>query len=376
MQSYLFIFSIVFASLLSSLAQAENEPVQPEPSTATAIPLESGGASAAPLPPVNAKPHIALLLPLKSATFGKAAEMVRQGFMAGVAVQPGKLPVKVYGSSGETSDIVGAYQQATQAGARFVVGPLTRNGVSGLISDGTITVPTLALNQPDQATELPGQMAVFSLGADIEARQVARMAFGEGRKQATVIASDNALAARIQQAFSDEWSAMGGSLLTPLKYTPQLHAEIRSALAAHPPEVLFLALNGRDARLLRPYLSKELPTYATSQIHIGGHVQKYHDLNGVQFVDMPWLLQLDHAAVISYTRLSPSPGSEMERLYALGIDAWRLIQQFQAKTMDKAFKLEGVTGNLAFDKESRQIQREAWAVQFDNGEARLLAPQP
>ncbi len=359
---------VLFMSLFSLNAAAEEEP--------TETPATQAAPAVAKPPPVPAKPHIALLLPLKSATFGKAAEMVRQGVMAGVAIQPGKLPVKVYGSSGEISDIVNTYQQATQAGASYVVGPLTRDGVSGLITNGTITVPTLALNPPDQALDLPDHMAVFTLAADHEARQIARMAFGEGRKQATVIASDNALALRIQQAFSDEWSAMGGTLTTPLKYANTLHAEIRSALAAHPPEVLFLALNGRDARLLRPYLSKELPTYATSQIHVGGHVQKYHDLNGVQFVDMPWLLQLDHAAVISYTRLSPSPGSEMERLYALGIDAWRLIQQFQAKTMDKAFKLEGVTGNLAFDKDTRQIQREAWVAQFNNGEAQLLAPQP
>ena len=337
---------------------------------------EEPAGKTAEVPAIPAKPHIALLLPLKSATFGRAADMVRQGFMAGVALEPGKLPVKVYGSGSETSDIVTTYQQATQAGARYVVGPLTRNGVSGLIADGTITIPTLALNQPEQATELPKQMAVFTLAADHEARQIARMAFGEGRQRATIIASDNALALRIQQAFSAEWSAQGGTLTTPLKYADNLHTEIRSALAAHPPEVLFLALNSRDARLLRPYLSKELPTYATSQIHAGGHVQKYHDLNGIQFVDMPWLLQPDHLAVISYPHPTPAPGSEMERLYALGIDAWRLIQHFQSKSMDKAFKLDGVTGNLAFDAGSHQIQREAFSAHFSNGEAQLLAPQP
>ena len=120
--------------------------------------------------------HIALLLPLKSPAFGRAAEVVRQGFMAGASVQPGTLPITVYPSGGETSDIVSTYRQATQAGARIVVGPLTRNGVSALAASTEVSVPTLALNLPEQNIEFPPQLYVFGLAADLEARQMARTA--------------------------------------------------------------------------------------------------------------------------------------------------------------------------------------------------------
>ncbi|MDE2311102.1 MAG: penicillin-binding protein activator, partial [Betaproteobacteria bacterium] len=57
----------------------------------TAALYVSGPAYATDEPPAGAEkpaPHIALLLPLKSAVFGRAAEVVQQGFMAAANNQP------------------------------------------------------------------------------------------------------------------------------------------------------------------------------------------------------------------------------------------------------------------------------------------------
>jgi hypothetical protein len=216
---------------------------------------------------------------------------------------------------------------------------------------------------------------VFGLAADLEARQMARTAFGEGRRSAAVIASGDMLSKRIQQAFAEEWAALGGTAARHLVFTGSNPAEIRDALRRQAPNVVFLALNSRDARLLNPFLKSDLPTYATSQIYAGsGSLQKYHDLNGVQFVDMPWLLQLDHPAVMVYPR-APSPlAADMERLYALGIDAWRLAPLLQAPMPGMPFSLDGVTGHLTLDVRSHQINRDGVHAEFSNGEAVLLAP--
>src|SRR5574340_944660 len=82
-------------------------------------------ATTEPLPPgdENPVPHIALLLPLKSAVFGSAAEAVRQGFQAAADLEmqlPRRLPVRVYSSFDESKDIVALYGQAIAAGARAV----------------------------------------------------------------------------------------------------------------------------------------------------------------------------------------------------------------------------------------------------------------
>lgn len=327
------------------------------------------------LPSAVSNAHIALLLPLKSSAFGRAADVVRQGFMAAASVQSGALPVTVYPSSDDSDDIVSTYRQATQAGASIVVGPLTRNGVSALAASAQVSVPTLALNLPEQSVEFPPHLYVFGLAADLEARQMAHAAFGEGRRSATVIASGDLLSKRIQQAFTEEWVALGGAAARHLVFTGSNPSEIRDALRRQAPNVVFFAMNSRDARLLNPFLKSDLPTYATSQIYAGsGSLQKYHDLNGVQFVDMPWLLQPDHLAVMVYPR-SPSPlAADMERLYALGIDAWRLALQLQASMPGVPFSLDGVTGHLTLDVRSHQINRDGVRAQFSEGEAVVLAP--
>lgn len=319
-------------------------------------------------------PHVALLLPLNSAAFGRAAEVVKQGFMAAATVEAGALPVRIYPTGDQTDDIVATYGQATQAGARIVVGPLTKNGVTALAASRQVSIPTLALNLPEAGTELPEQLYLLALAAEAEARQIAQTAFGAGRKNAIVIASGSALAKRMQLAFAAEWSTLGGTMAAQLSFNGGNADAVRDVLRRHPADMLFLAMDGQEARLLRPYLNPEWPVYATSQIYAGKNSpQKYYDLNGVQFVDMPWLLQPDHLAVMVYPRPQVPLAADLERLYALGIDAWRLALLLQTAVAGEPFSLDGVTGRLSLER-SRQISREGVPAVFRDGEAAPLTP--
>lgn len=330
-------------------------------------------AAAGPLPPAIKTPHVALLLPLNSGAFGRAAEAVKQGFMAAATVEAGALPVKVYPTGDQADDIVSIYGQATQAGARIVVGPLTKNGVTALAASKQVSIPTLALNLPEAGTELPEQLYLLALAAEVEARQIAQTAFGAGRKTAIVIASGSALSKRMQLAFAAEWSNLGGAIPAQLSFSGANADTVRDALRKHSADMLFLAMDGQDARLLRPYLNPEWPVYATSQIYAGKNTpQKYYDLNGIQFVDMPWLLQPDHLAVMVYPRPQPPLAADLERLYALGIDAWRLALLLQTAA-GGPFSLDGVTGQLSLAR-SRQISREGVPAVFRDGEAAPLTP--
>ena len=328
----------------------------------------------ATLPAAANNAHIALLLPLNSPAFGRAAEAVKQGFMAAAAVEAGNLPIKVYPSSDQTDDIVSAYGRATQAGARIVVGPLTKNGVTALAASKQVNVPTLALNLPESGSELPPQLYFLGLAADIEARLIAQAAFGEGRKTAVIIASGNSLAKRMQLAFAEEWSQLGGKLVAQLNFNGTNPDAMRDALQRHPADMLFLAMDGGEARLLRPYLNLDIPMYATSQIYAGKNTpDKYYDLNGIHFIDMPWLLQPDHLAVMVYPRPQAPLGADLERLYALGIDAWRLALLLQAGPAGAPLTLDGVTGRLSLDK-GQQINREGVLAVFRDGDAAPLTP--
>lgn len=328
-------------------------------------------ATAEPLPAGDEKPapHIALLLPLKSDVFGSAAEAVRQGFLAAAGVEvtnPRSLPVRVYGSFDEGSDLMALYLRAVSNGARAVVGPLTRNGVAALAGEKNLPVPTLALNVADQAAA--PQLYFFGMAVEAEARQAAKLARLDGPHQAVVVVAHSQLAKRLQFAFEEGWIARGGTVLREIEFDgdPAVFADI----TAKPDTMVFLAADAATARVIRPYLPNKLPIYATSQIFLGNNETLInYDLDGIRFVDMPWLLQPDHAAVMSYPRPGAPLPIDQERFYALGIDAFRLIQLMLDKELDTALPIDGVSGII--DLDGHTFLRNAVPAVFVQGHAQL-----
>lgn len=313
-------------------------------------------------------PHIALLLPLKSADFGAASEVVRQGFMAAANTEAqglsGELPVRVYGSFDESNDIVALYRQAIAGGAQAVVGPLTRAGVSVLAAEQNIPVPTLALNIAEG--QFASRLYFFGMMVEEEARQVAHLAWQQGLHQAIVIVTQAQLARRLQFAFEEEWLGLGGTILRQIEFNgdPAVLADITN----QPDTMVFLAADAEKARLIRPYLLNQLPVYATSRIFLGNNETLInYDLNGVRFVDMPWLLQADHPAVMFYPRADPPLSADHERFYALGIDAFRLIRLLLANKIDANLSLDGVSGDIRLN--GHTFQRVAMSAMLAQGQA-------
>lgn len=293
-------------------------------------------------PPVEN--HIALILPLKSAAFGKAAELVQQGFMAAAGVQTGGLPVRVYPLNDEKLEVVATYEQAIKAGAVAVAGPLTRNGVTALAMNPHLEVPTLALNVVDSTRA--DSLYFFGLPAEMEARQCAGLATQAGLLSATIVRTDTPMANRQALAFAESWKRAGGVLLPEVVYSGD--TKVLAALPTAPGNMVFLAVELDKARLLRPYISNLLPVYATSQIFSGNANNMVNfDLAEVRFTDMPWVLQPDHPAVMVYPHANPAMSVERERLYAMGIDAYRLLQVFYQHDTINAMPLDGVTGKVS-----------------------------
>ena len=318
------------------------------------------------LPTVKPFPHIALLLPLQSPVFGPAADAVQQGFMAAINPKRLLLPVRVYSNFDENSGVVAIYRQAIANGARAVVGPLTRNGVSALAAEKDIPVPTLALNivegQPAK------QLYFFGLSVEAEARQAAQLAKQQGLHQAIIITTRSQLSQRMQAAFEEEWSGPGRGILREIEFNDD--SAVFADIADITDTTVFLAADAAKARLIRPYLPNKLPIYATSQIFVGNdNTLTNYDLNGIRFVDMPWLLQPDHPAVMIYPRVSPPLSIDRERLYALGIDSFRLIQLLLSDKVASALPLDGVTGQIELS--GHTFQRTPISAMFVQGRAQL-----
>jgi uncharacterized protein len=321
------------------------------------------------------EPHIAVILPLQSSSFGKHADSVRLGILNAAANgQSGSLKVRIYATSDDPQQILAAYQRATSLGARAVIGPLTRNGVTSLAQSGLVSVPTLALNMPEAEILLPRDLYVYGLQIEAEARQTAHFATRQGGAKAFIIAGDSALGVRIAQAFSEEWKKIGAEVTGQFGYTTDSAtlAKLREQVSSSKADVVFMSLDAARARFIRPYLGASIPIYATSMVFTSNaDALASYDLDGVRFLDMPWLLQADHAAVIGYARPEAQrTGLDQERFYALGIDAYRLVQEL-LRPFEAMQPLDGVTGTITLNN-VHQFVRTLVPAQFSQGSARLM----
>ncbi|MCE2948732.1 MAG: penicillin-binding protein activator [bacterium] len=349
----------------------------PEPAAATTPPAPQAlPPAAAPQPPTPGRRLVAVLLPLESPVFGRAAAHVRNGLSAAWAQSPrkGQVELRFIPVGDQPSDVIAAYNAALAAGAQAIVGPLIRDQVialaNGLAQSAPVSVPTMALNIVEGVPRLVPNLFLFGLSTESEARQVARLALREGHKRALVLTQPTAFSRRLQQAFIEAFTDNGGSIAAQHAAVTDLAAmnRMRAASANIGADMIFIAADLVTARTVRPFLDTQLPTYATSQLWSGPIDPNANlDLNGTRLLDMPWLLEPDHAAVMVFPRSQPALPPENERLYALGIDAYRLAEMAIERGIQPGLSLDGVTGRITLER-SNWLVREPVPAQVWQGQ--------
>ena len=323
-------------------------------------------AGAAPVDIANVasfKQKIALLLPLESPIYEIAARAVQAGFMAAYKAAGSQAEIAVFNSGGPEG-VVQSYRQAVAEGAQFVVGPLIRDEVAALAAQ-PLSVPVLALNQPEDASIKAQQLRLFGLPVEAEARQVADIARGHGMQTALIVAADTPLGQRMAKAFAEEWRSLDGSVAAKLLIPANDKlAEFKAEAAAHPADMIFLAADVAQARIARPYLDLAIPTYGTSHIYDGvpKSVQN-QDLVAVHFIDMPWIVDADNPAFAAYRPVENPGGAELQRLFALGVDAYRLVPLLAAGPSAAGKLLDGATGSIEMTEQGT-LARELPMAQF------------
>jgi outer membrane PBP1 activator LpoA protein len=100
-----------------------------------------------------------------------------------------------------------------------------------------------------------------------------------------------------------------------------------------------------------------MPTYAVSVANPGRTPGVANpELDGIRLLDVPWTVQPDHPQVMIYPRPVDAESLDMQRLYALGIDAFRVAREI-AQRPGADFELDGVTGRL-----SVRMNNGAWTL--------------
>ncbi len=352
--------------------------------------------------PVAQVKHIALFLPL-SGKFKGPAEMVRDGFVTAWYGHQGNKPsVKLYDV--DENNVVTAYQQALQKGAQMVVGPMGKNAATALAQAyGDFPVPTLLLFELDELNSpglrTPKNLFQFSLSPEAEARQAAEKAWLDGHRLAAIMTPKGTWGSRLQSAFATHWERLGGQVVSRSQYSKaHLAGAVREA-AHSGADAFFLASFPVQARRIKPQLNYygrgRTPLYATSHSYSTEPAQKADkDLNGLQFVDMPWVLlqgfwpdrsgdeaqehTLQPAPAAMYLSLKEYWPKRMygsnKRLFAFGIDAYHVIEYLQTATQQRGrdFHLKGATGLLSVNQRGVVQRRLLWA-KFRGGMARLQA---
>ena len=348
----------------------------------------SNNASVPPARSSAALVRIGLLLPLRSETLGPPAQALRAGFMAAYQREPDGLIVSLIETGSAAREVLASYAQA-QEQHDIIVGPLARAAVTALATSALVRKPTIALNHPEglapaSSDALPPAMLMIGLSLEEEARQVAAWAANEQPQARAVIVTGGApWQRRIAQAYAAECERFGLATETVELSTlngnlsdgelEQLAARLQEGASEAAPAMLLAALDADQARQLRAVLGNRISLYGTSSLNPGlGHGPSAVELDGTRLLDLPWLLQPDHPAVMTYARPEPARESErnpdMERLYALGIDAFRIAREIALHPAAR-FELDGVTGRLSvsFGQGPARFERAGQAAIYENG---------
>lgn len=308
---------------------------------------------------------IAILLPFGVEAFYPASDAIERGFVAAQALHHDNNEVRLYATNGNKDEIGAIYAKAVQEGAAYVLGPLTRDEATA-IAGGQTPVPILALNQPESR---PTADKFFSFGLSIEPEvaQIVRLARNAGMQSATVVSSGSPVAKRTAQAFHDAWLADGGEIrLQTGPDSDQSLADMHASIKAQPADMIFLGANPEEARAMRPFLDPSTPTFGISHLYSGlAFDPSDHVMNAVRFIDLPWILETENPAFAEYRAAAAElPPGEMQRWFALGADAYMVLQQLSLAPRHGT-TINGLTGKLRITPKG-EIERTLASGRFSN----------
>ena len=307
---------------------------------------------------------------------------IRDGIQAAYDADKQRQPTDAQASAAAAIDA------GIDAGADLVIGPLEKPAVAALSARSSLPVPTLALNRSGSgSTE---NLYQFSLAPEDEAINVANFARSSGLKTAAILYPQGPFGDRLADAFRSQWRTLGGSIAGQKAYPPGDSNYPRTAaalLAEGKADFVFMVAVTKDAQAIYASLREagaRMPVVATSHVY-GGDFDPNRDalLSGLYFVDIPWILDNERSDSLSRKALRdqlPNVSGPLARLYAMGIDGYRLAPRISDMGKNPGTFFPGETGGLTIDSLG-QIRRQLTLAQFTGSGPEMrsrieAAPEP
>ncbi|MEM8983584.1 MAG: penicillin-binding protein activator [Pseudomonadota bacterium] len=390
---------------LASVVGAWTRRYPGHPANGTFVPALIGDDASA----LGVPRQVALLLPLsgRSRAFATA---IRDGFLAAHIADLDSGDVKprlrIYDVSGDGATLT--VQRALDDGAEMIIGPLTKSALGELALQPALPVTTLGLNRIPADSVAPAGLYQFGLAPEDEARMAAERAIAVGYRRAVALAPLGDLGERLLTAFASHFQALGGQVLDYERYdtaATDFSAQIERVMqiqasisrwrrvqnligerAEFEPrrrqdvDVLFLPASARNARLLKPQLkfhfSGDIPVFATGQI-ANADGRESNEIAGIEYAEIPWLIDDSAAFTPSAADVASNWRREAQhqRLFALGMDAYRLIGPLSGAHSSATNEINGATGQLSIGSDGVIRRRLSWSrFNGSRGEALPVVP--
>ena len=344
---------------------------------------------------VNSK-KVALLLPLSGSSriFGNT---IRQGYVDAAKFYPQEPQQNVIVLDTTSVPMDNLIQQAQEQNVDLIVGPLLKSEVSQ-IKQLAPSIPVLALNKVDDGTVSANKMCFFALSPEDEAKDAADHIFAQNKQKPLLVIPQNELGRRVAQSFAKQWSQISNGSQAYVQYVGNLNtlraninhssgisltgspiafnnddgsASMSSNGSSSGFDAIYVYASYDELTLIKPMLdmgagktigngSSSIALYSSSKSHVANASNDFnYDMNQTEYSDIPLIINSSEKT----TAMIPSniqKDYSLTRLYAMGIDAWRLANRFNQLDSYQPNFLAGMTGKLSTSNQCEVTRSLAW----------------
>lgn len=303
--------------------------------------------------------------------------------------------VIMYDTNSQPIDLL--LKKVQQEGADLIVGPLLKPEVIKTIELKS-GLPVLALNEVDNIP-LATTVCFFSLSPEDETRNAAQHLRQQQKSNPLIIVPDNKFGQRMAQTFADEWQRSGGGTvlqqtfgsldslkssinrgvgirMTGTPVLPTDNAPLPLDTASMPTtngaiDSVYIIATSDELTLIKPMIDmaistkKRPPIYVSSRSNQGGMGPDFRmEMDGIQFSDIP-LMTGANLPLMQKASSKFANDYSLMRLYAMGIDAWSLANNYNELTKG-TLQFNGVSGSLRVEDNCTIYRQLPW-MQFKQG---------
>ncbi|MBW5405467.1 penicillin-binding protein activator [Morganella morganii] len=293
--------------------------------------------------------------------------------------------VKIYDT--DSRPLATLLAQAQADGMDLIVGPLLKGDVATLATANT-PLNILALNELDTPIARPN-VCYFSLSPEDEARNAAQFIRQDNKTAPLVLTPDNNFGRRIAQSFADEWQKNGGGVVlhqtfsgnpgssvsltgVPVQPSSQPVPQPEGTVVQPQPvsgdvDSVYIIATSDQLTYIKPMLefatsARGRPAfYAGSRSNKAGTGKDFQfEMEGLKLTDIP-LIAGGNPQLLTQAAGKFGNDYTRVRLYAMGMDAWRLANQF-GDMQSHTLRMNGASGDITVTDNCTVYRHLPWLV--------------